>query len=113
MTDSEDFSPQIAKLLRQSAPVLPPALKSRTLTQCALARQSRKQRVQWQLKLAVAGVFALQMLTISRLDAQNAQLIAGNSPPRNFAPVSIAQLMEAWQERSRQLAILMAPSRVG
>jgi hypothetical protein len=100
-------------LLRQSAPALPPGLKSRTLTKCALAKAQRRQRVQWQLRLAVAGVFALQMLTLSRLDAQNAQLIAGNSPPRAFAPVSMAQVTEMLHQRSRQLAVLLASSKVG
>lgn len=106
-------SPQIEAQLRQNAPTLPPKLKRRTLARCAAARQKRRDRRHRQITVAFAAVFALQLLTLSRLDAQNAQLIAGNSPPRALAPISVAELMESWQERSRQLALLMAPSRVG
>ncbi len=111
MSETE-FSP-IETLMRQNAPVLPTALKSRTLAKCAAAKQKRRDIRYRGITLAFAAVFALQLLTLSRLDAQNAQLIAGNNPPRAFAPISVAELMESWQERSRQLALLMAASRVG
>lgn len=104
---------QLEARLREGAPILPPSLKSRTLSRCADARQKRRAARHRNLTYAFAAVFALQLLTISRLDAQNAQLIAGNAAPRPFAPISVAQLMESWQERSRQVALLLAPSRVG
>ena len=106
-------SPEIEALLRQNAPTLPPALKSRTLQKCAAARQKRRDRRQRGLVFVFAAVCALQLLTLSRLDAQNARLIAGNNPPRLYAPISVAELIESWQERSRQLALLMAPSKTG
>lgn len=111
MSETE-LSPLEASL-RGCAPTLPDALKSRTLAKCAVARQKRRDARHRQMTFAFAAVFALQLLTLSRLDAQNAQLIAGNNPPRQFAPISIAEVMESWQERSRQVALLMATSRVG
>ena len=110
---SEPQLPEIEALLRQNAPTLPPSLKNRTLARCAVARQNRARRQNRLVTFAFAAVFTLQLLTLSRLDAQNAQLIAGNNPPRAFAPISVAELMESWQERSRQLALLLASSRVG
>lgn len=98
--------------LRGSAPVLPPTLKSRTLTNCAAEKRKRQHRFNRQITWAVVGVLGMQLLTLSQLDAQNARLIAGNNPPRAFAPISVAEVMESWQERSRQLALLMASSKI-
>lgn len=111
MSDAELSPPEAS--LRGCAPTLPDALKTRTLAKCVAARQKRRDVRHRQLTWAFAAVFALQLLTLSRLDAQNAQLIAGNNPPRAFAPISVAEVMESWQERSRQLALVMAPSRLG
>lgn len=111
MSETE-LSP-LETLMRQNAPVLPANLKNRTLAKCAAAKQKRRDVRHRQITFAFAAVFALQLLTLSRLDAQNAQLIAGNNPPRLYAPISVAELMESWQERSRQLALLMAPSKTG
>ncbi|MBW3636990.1 MAG: hypothetical protein KY445_11115 [Armatimonadetes bacterium] len=113
MTEPQ-FPPEIEAGLRGCAPVLPPALKSRTLTNCAAraeAQQKRQQRLHWQMTWAVAGVLAVQLLTLGQLDAQNARLIAGNGAAPVFAPASIAEVKELLQERSRQLALLMEPSQ--
>ena len=99
--------------LRESAPILPSALKNRTLASCARARQKRKDRAQKIGMWAVAGVLALQMGFLARVDAQNAALIAGNGPPPVFAPVSMAEMLASMRERSRQLALLMEPSKLG
>lgn len=112
LLDSSSDSP-IEKRLRESAPVLSPTLKNRTLTQCAAVRQARRNRVQFGWKLAVAGVFALQLFTLSQLDAQNARLIAGRGAAPVFASASFSQVRESLRERSRQLAQLMAPSKLG
>lgn len=113
MIDASQFPPEIEALLRQSAPVLPVNLKSRTLARCAFARQKRRERHHRALTFAVAGVFALQMLTLSRLDAQNAQLIAGNGSARAFAAVSLAEVFDALHQRSRQIALLLETPKLG
>lgn len=113
MTEFPHSSPAIEELLRESAPTLPIGLKSRTLTQCALAKHARKERLHRRWTWAVAGVLAVQMLTLARVDAQNAQLIAGRGAPMNLASVSFAQVAQSLQTRSREVALLMAPSRVG
>ncbi len=113
MTEPQ-FPPEIEAALRQSAPVLPPALKSRTLANCAAraeGQRKRQQRLNRQMTWAVAGVLALQLLTLGQLDAQNARLLAGNGAAPVFAPLSMAQVTELLQERSRQLALLMEPSK--
>ena len=98
--------------LRQSAPVLPQALRSRTLASCARARQKRKDRAQKIGVWAVAGVLALQMGFLARVDAQNAALLAGNGPPPVFASVSMAEMVASIRERSRQVALLLEPSKM-
>lgn len=62
---------------------------------------------------AVAGVLALQVFTGVILDAQNARLIAGNGAPPTFAAISMAQVIESVQERSRLLAQLMESPKAG
>ena len=108
----ENSPAPIEVLLRESAPVLPSALKSRTLASCARARQKRKDRAQKIGIWAVAGVLALQMGFLARIDAQNAALIAGNGPPPVFASVSAQEILASMRERSRQLALLLEPSKL-
>ena len=92
------------------------ALKSRTLSQCSVraeAQRRRQKRLQWQLTAVVAGVLALQSLTLFVVEAQNTQILAGDSKPPLFASLSVEQIGQLWQQRSRQLAQLMVPSEVG
>ncbi|PQV64377.1 hypothetical protein B1R32_10558 [Abditibacterium utsteinense] len=112
MTEPE-FSTPIEKQLREAAPILSTSLKSRTLNRCAVARQKRRDRVQRNWSFAVAGVFALQIFTLSQLDAQNARLIAGRGAAPVFASASLSQVRDSLQERSRQLALWMTPSKLG
>ena len=102
--------------MRECAPALPMALKSRTLTHCAQrasAQQQKQNRLHWRLTWAVAGVLTMQWLTVCVVDAQNTHLIAGNSGPPLLASVSISQINQLWHQRSRQLAQLMEPSQLG
>lgn len=106
----------VEKRLRGAAPALPCALRSRTLDTCArrAAEQARRQnRLHWRLTFAVAGVLALQWTTLCLVDAQNTRLIAGDSPPRLFASLSLSQINQLWHQRSRQIAQLMKPSPIG
>ena len=105
--------PDLEMRLRENAPVLPTSLKNRTLSRVAQTRRARQERRHRALQFAVAGVFSLQLLTLARLDAQNAQLIAGNGPAPTFAPISFSQLAALLNERSRQIALLLEPSKLG
>ncbi|BCM89505.1 hypothetical protein IAD21_01351 [Abditibacteriota bacterium] len=123
LTNSENPSPiqdtptsGIEKRLSQSAPVLPAALRNRTLNQCAVraeAERRRQKRLHWQLVATVAGVMALQMMMLFAIDAQNTQILAGNSKPPLFASLSVSELNQLWHQRSRQLAQLMRTSEIG
>ena len=111
-----DEAIEIESQLRGCAPALPLALKSRTLSQCSVraeAKLRRQRRLHWQLVGTVAGVLALQSTTLFVVEAQNTQLLAGDSKPPLFASLSVEQISQLWQQRSRQLAQLMAPSEVG
>jgi hypothetical protein len=111
-----DFAPELEEQLRQSAPVLPASLKSRTLAHCAsraLVQQQRNQRLQRQMTWAVVGVLAMQSLTLFVVDTQNTRLVQGNSAPSPAVPISLAEINELWYRRSRQLAHLMEPSKLG
>ncbi|RYG53838.1 hypothetical protein EON80_32305, partial [bacterium] len=100
----------VEELLRQSAPALPLALKKRTLNTCVSrtqARQRRHDRLHWQFTWIMAGLLALQSLTLFMVDAQNTRLVSGDSTPPPYAPVTIAEVTAMWHQRSRQLASLM------
>lgn len=107
------LSPEIEARLRQNTPVLPPNLKNRTLARCESARRARQERRHRALQFAVAGVLGLQLLTLGRLDSQNARLLAGNGAPMSFASASVAEIAQSLRTRSRQLALLMAASKLG
>ncbi|RYX85971.1 hypothetical protein EON83_04240 [bacterium] len=116
MRDCEGEDSKIEKRLRQSAPDLPTTLRNRTLENCnarVAERQRRHRRLQWQLTLAVFGVLALQCLTLSVVNTQNSQLIAGNSAPPLFASLSFSEINHLLHQRSHQLALLMQSSGVG
>lgn len=101
--------------MRDCAPVLPSSLRTRTLQTCAarvLAKEKQRNRLHRRLTWALAGVFAIQWLTLFVVDAQNTRLIAGSEPPL-FASVSLEQINQLWHRRSRQLAQLMEPSQTG
>ena len=102
--------------LRQCAPALPPTLKSRTLENCSVraeAHRRRQKRLQWQLIGTVAGVLALQWMTLFVVDAQHSYLMDGNSKPPLFASLSFEEINQLWHQRSRQLVQMMEPSAIG
>jgi hypothetical protein len=76
-------------------------------------RQRRKKRLQWQLTGAVIGVLMIQALTLSVVNAQNTQLLAGDSEPPLFASMSFDDINHLWQQRSRELAQLVPSSGIG
>jgi hypothetical protein len=107
---------EVEELLRGSAPALPLALKKRTLNQCAARtaqRQQRLDRLHWQMTWVVAGVLALQALTLFVVDSQNMRLFSGDSAPSPYTPITMAQVAAVCRQREQQLALLSAQSRLG
>jgi hypothetical protein len=56
---------------------------------------------------------ALQAITVCLVDAQNTRLISGDSTPPPYTPITIAEVTALWQHRSRQVALMTAPSKLG
>lgn len=116
MIKSRNASPDIETRMREGAPALPLALRRRTLQLAALRvleQEQRQLRLQRRMMGAIAGVLTIQWLTLSVVDAQNTQLIAGNSPAPLFASMSLSQINQLWHHHSRELAQLMEPSGMG
>lgn len=116
MVESPRTTPNIENLLRGSAPALPLTLKKRTLHNAAARaaeRKRRQDRLHRQMIWAVAGVLALQALTLFIVDSQNTRLITGDSAPPPYTPISMAQVAAVCRQREQQLALLSAQSRLG
>jgi hypothetical protein len=107
---------EVEELLRSCAPALPLALKKRTLHHCATRareRQQRYDRLHWQMTWAAAAILALQAVTVFMVDTQNTRLISGDSQPTPYAPITIAEVTALCQQRSRQIALMTGPSKLG
>jgi hypothetical protein len=116
MSEIPRLPPELGDSLRQSAPVLPSSLKSRTLQNCTaqrMARHQRHQRLNRQLAWAVAAVLTLQTLSVFLVDAQTNQLLAGNGATPSFPAVTLAEVSELWHQRSVQIAQLIGSSKIG
>lgn len=108
---------ELEEQLRAGAPVLPPALKARTLARCAMQVKEKhrlRERGSKRLVWALATVFVFQWVVVSLLDSQQA-MIASSTPvaSQQYADISAtknspANLHKALRMRSQTLSALMA-----
>lgn len=112
----------VEKRLRAVAPVLPPALRGRTLARCVAGADKRRRRGGRFLRWAFAGICVVHLAAGALLDSQYAALYAG-VPPKAAVGAASGPLLACSATddatkfrgtvlaRSRMLASLLAGRR--
>lgn len=113
MSSNHDDFDEMENRGRAALPLLPPALRARTLTRCAQVlntQQRRHRRRGWTLIGTLAGICAIHWLAISALDGGNLTLTQGNAG--NQAAARFAMTPGEFQQLQQQRAELFANSDI-